>query len=214
MEAAIRRAEADDSEFLAWAILAASRSHVAKGTFDLIAPETEQDRLDVAEWLTLSEIPNACHHEHFWVAEEERTLIGAMAGYDPGQPGLSSLGTALADAFDGLGFEPDAFAEALERMEVYRTCEPSVAPGRWVIEWVATRENRRERGIASALLRRTLLAGREAGCREAQVSTYLGNDRATRVYEREGFKPIEERRHPEFERVLGCPGMVRLVRDL
>ena len=134
-----------------------------------------------------------------------------MAGYDPGVSGLASLAAALADAFDGLGFGPDEFGRALGRMGAYRTCEPQIQPGHWVVEWVATREKHRERGHAFELLRHTLLAGRNAGFRRAQVSTMLGNHNAIRVYQRAGFKAAEELRHPEFERAFGSPGMMRMV---
>ena len=84
MEATIRRAVADDSEFLAWAMLAASRSHGDRGTFDLIANKSEQDRLDVAGWLTLNEIPNYCHYQHYLVSERDGRLV--TAAQTMGQP--------------------------------------------------------------------------------------------------------------------------------
>jgi len=48
----------------------------------------------------------------------------------------------------------------------------------------------------------------------AQVSFYIGNTPAQRAYEKAGFKYHDEKRHPDFEAEIGCPGMVRLLREI
>jgi hypothetical protein len=43
---------------------------------------------------------------------------------------------------------------------------------------------------------------------------YIGNLPAQKAYEKQGFKALDEKRHPAFEREIGSPGMMRLLRDL
>jgi ribosomal protein S18 acetylase RimI-like enzyme len=56
--------------------------------------------------------------------------------------------------------------------------------------------------------------GRRRGHALAQLTILLGNAPAQRAYEKLGFKRAEERRHPDFEAAIGCPGLGRLTRDL
>ena len=72
----------------------------------------------------------------------------------------------------------------------------------------------RRRGIAVLLLEHILERGRKRGFRLAQLTTLLGIAAATRAYEKTGFKVAEEKRHPEFERLIGAPGLVRYERFL
>ena len=66
----------------------------------------------------------------------------------------------------------------------------------------------------SKLLEAILDKGRDQGFRLAQVGFYIGNTPAERAYKKAGFKYADEKRHPDFEALIGCPGMVRLLRDL
>jgi RimJ/RimL family protein N-acetyltransferase len=56
--------------------------------------------------------------------------------------------------------------------------------------------------------------GHQRGFRLAQVTTYIGNTAATLVYEKAGFRIAEEKRHPDFERLMEVPGLVRYERNL
>ena len=44
------------------------------------------------------------------------------------------------------------------------------------------------------------------------VSVLIGNVSAERAYEAVGFRMVDEKRHPEFEREFGCPGIRRMIR--
>jgi hypothetical protein len=46
------------------------------------------------------------------------------------------------------------------------------------------------------------------------VTTYIGNTPAERLYEKIGFGVVDENRHPDFERLMGAPGLVRFERSL
>ena len=42
----------------------------------------------------------------------------------------------------------------------------------------------------------------------------VGSTQAERAYRKAGFKYADEKRHPDFEALIGCPGMVRLLSDI
>ena len=64
------------------------------------------------------------------------------------------------------------------------------------------------------LLRLVLEKGREHGYEKAQIGYLLGNDNARRSYERVGFKTVYERKNPDFEAALACPGTACMHLDL
>lgn len=85
---------------------------------------------------------------------------------------------------------------------------------RWVIEWVATVPEFRGRGIVHELLGHILERGRERGYHGAQIGHLIGNESARRAYQRVGFTHVDEKRDPDFEAVLGSPGLARMHLDL
>jgi ribosomal protein S18 acetylase RimI-like enzyme len=92
-----------------------------------------------------------------------------------------------------------------------RTCLFSEAPGEWIIENVATLPAYRRRGLGNALLAEILAKGRRKGCRRAQISVLIGNTPAQQAYEKVGFQVVDERRHPDFEALVGASGIRRLA---
>ena len=102
-------------------------------------------------------------------------------------------------------------AAGVAPISLKRGMDKSVA---WVVEQVATRPEYRRAGAISRLLEAVLDQGRQEGFKQAQVSFYIGNTAGERAYQKAGFKYLDEKRHPDFERVIGSPGMIRLVRDL
>ena len=210
----IRPAAVEDSTFLAHAILNACRSHLMHGVWDLVVAGSEEDRLDFLEFLTLIESRTFCHYSNFLVADGNDGPAAALSGYDPGEPGMLTPGHTIAAAFEEFGLCDAELAEAYRRLETYQVCMPEQKRGVWTIEWVWTVPSMRRRGIVSALIERILEEGRRRGFRRAQVTTFIGNTPAMRPYENAGFRIAEERRHPEFERLMGAPGLVRCERDL
>ena len=93
-------------------------------------------------------------------------------------------------------------------------CYPDNAEGAWVIESVATVPEFRRRGIIDALLNEILEKGRGLGFGLGQVGVFIGNTPAQRAYEKCGFRMVDEKRHPDFEAAIGCPGIARLHREL
>jgi len=94
------------------------------------------------------------------------------------------------------------------------TCIPDSVEDAWVIDSVATVQAFRRKGIVGKLLTEILEKGRQKGFKRAQINIYIGNIPAQRLYEKCGFKIIDEIRDSYFEAQIGSPGMVRMLRDL
>jgi hypothetical protein len=54
---------------------------------------------------------------------------------------------------------------------------------------------------------------RAAGFKRAQVSFFIGNTPAERLYAKSSFAFAEEKRAPDFEAAMGTPGTTRFARD-
>jgi hypothetical protein len=66
--------------------------------------------------------------------------------------------------------------------------------------------------LAHALLLQVLKRGRQRGHVQSQIAVLIGNTPARRAYEGVGFRVADEKTHPDFERVVGCSGIRRLLR--
>jgi hypothetical protein len=67
--ATIRRATRADAKFLAWVMLAAGRSQLDLGAWDLIIGADEAGCLDYLGRLAVAEPRSLCHYERVWPAE-------------------------------------------------------------------------------------------------------------------------------------------------
>ncbi len=210
----IRGARPQDSTFLAQVILRAGRSHLAKGYWDLAVEDDAYDRLDLIEMLTVLDARSSCHYSGFHVATVNGVLAGAVAGYDPLAEGFMEAGHALAEGFDFLEWSAEQVGSAYSRLEPLTTCLPRFSRGAWVVEWVGVKPAFSGLGVAGQLLAAVVGTGRSRGYRLAQVATYVDNEAAIALYRHLGFAGIEELRHPDFERALGSPGMIRMGRQL
>ena len=153
------------------------------------------------------------HHSFYQIAEMERTPAAALGGYDPRTAGYSALREALPEAIQGSGrngLDP----ESQDRMARVLPCVPEGLEGAWIIDSVATLPEYRGLGLAGRLLESIMDQGRERGFRLAQINIYIGNIPAQRLYEKHGFKIIDETRCADFEQEIGSPGMARMTRAL
>jgi hypothetical protein len=79
---------------------------------------------------------------------------------------------------------------------------------------------RQERGTdprrmrSDALLHQLLGHGRERGFARAQVSVFIGNERARRAYIKAGFEPLAEQRSDAWQQEFSCPGTEMLLQSL
>jgi translation initiation factor 4G len=213
MNIKIRPARPDDASFLAWVILISGRAHVQRGIWEVILGGTEEECLVFLRKLVVTKTPHLFHHSCFLVAEVEGRPVAGLGGYDPKSLGYPTLRKAINEVVYKIGFSgPDS--EAMKRSQKVLSCIPEDVEGAWVVDSVAAVPEFRRQGITSELLEEMLEKGRGQGFRRAQINIYIGNIPAQRLYEKHGFKVVDEKRHSDFEKEIGSPGMARLLRDL
>ncbi len=214
MDVEIRPAQPEDAAFLGWAIFAAGRSHCQRGVWDVIMGRPENECLAFLEHLTVTEAPHMFHYSNFVIAEVNGRAAAALSGYDPDKVGLAKAGLPTDEVRQKLGLTGSYWVENQRGVAAILYCYPEDTEGAWIIESVATLPEFRRRGMINILLEDILEKGRRIGFNLAQVGVFIGNTPAQKAYEKCGFKVIDEKRHPDFEAEIGCPGMKRLLCDL
>ena len=215
MTTGIRPARTDDAAFLAWVMLTAGRSHLQRGIWDIIISQPEEKCLAFLELLAVTESTHFCHCSEFIVAEVDGRPAAALTGYDPrGDKGETAVSLAMPEVIEKMGLTDADMAAGQDGLAAFMTCHPEDAEGAWIVENVATLPEFRRRGLVAMLMSEILEKGRRLGFRRAQISFYIGNTPAQLAYEKCGFRYFDELRHPDFEREIGCPGMIRLLRDI
>jgi translation initiation factor 4G len=184
------------------------------GIWDLVISQPEDTCLRFLETLALQDPRHMCHYTEFMVAEVDGRPVAALEGFDPVSNGEPTVAEPMAAVVRKMSLTEQDMAPGQQALAAFMTCHPDYADGAWVIEQVATRPEYRRTGVISELIESVLDKGRQQGFTLAQVSFYIGNTPAQRAYEKAGFKYFDEKRHPDFEREIGCPGMVRLLRNL
>ena len=213
MNIQIRPARPEDAEFLAWLILTAGRAHVTRGIWEVILGATEQGNLEFLKLLAVTARPHLFHYSCYLIAELDGKPAAGLGGYDPKRLGYETLRRAMPEVFIKLGHSgPDP--ETNKRAERVLCCIPEDTEGAWIIDSVATVPEHRRKGLVDRLLAAILEKGRQEGFRRAQINIYIGNLPAQRAYEKQGFKIIDEKRHPDFEAEIGSPGMARMLKNL
>jgi len=214
MGAKIRAARRDDADFLAWVILAASRSHVARGVWDVIIGAGDAGCLEYLKRLAVAEPRSLCHYDSFVVAEVDGRAAAALCVYKPGDEAWVVVGQAMASVQYELGWTEADVAASHQRMAPVGACFPPDAGADWCIEFVATLPEYRRRGLVDGLLREAVRRGIEKGATLAQILILIGNDAAQAAYEKVGFSVHDESCSQEFEKAIGSAGFRRLMRRL
>ena len=205
----IRRARPEDARFLAWGILAATRSHRPRSFFDLLLPESEEERLDLIQELVLQEKPSWWHWSLFWIAGRSGEPEAALSGFDPAR--LVPANAAVPMALEAKGIRGAQLAAGIQRCGPVIACFHDAAPGAWIVESVATRPEARGSGLAHALVDHVLAEGRDGGHELSQLTIMIGNTAAQRVYESRGFRITAEKRDADFEAAIGSPGLAQMT---
>ena len=208
-----RAARADDADFLAWLILTAGRAHVKKGIWEVILGMPEEQCLYFLKLLSVTKIHHLFHHACYLLADVNGSPVAGLGGYDPVNSGNSALWKALPEVFQEVGgASPNATMNGSPPRIL--NCIPESVKGSWVVDSVAAVHEFRRKGVVSKLLKEILLKGRQQGFKRAQINIYIGNVAAQRLYEKHGFKILDEIRDPYFEAQIGSPGMSRMILDL
>lgn len=215
MATRIRPATAADAPFVAWVMLAASRSHLARAAWDFYVDGPDARVLGFLERMATQPEPSFCRHERFLVAEVDGVPAAGLSGYTARDPGMLDPSAAIAAAARAtLGWSDAELRAAGGRLATFLTCVSEPDPDAWAVEWVATRPEFRRRGLVHELLLAIMERGRTQGFRRSQILVLLGNTPAQCAYERAGYRVVDEKRHPEFARLMGCPGIARMTREL
>jgi ribosomal protein S18 acetylase RimI-like enzyme len=108
---------------------------------------------------------------------------------------------------------PAGFVRLLRWSRERGAVELSRVPQSYYIAHIDVLPEYRGRGIGAQLLGYAESQARARGFREMSLVTWIGNP-AQRLYERHGFRVVDERRSAEFERIAGFPGRVLMSRAL
>jgi len=210
----IRPAQAEDAKLIAWCMLMSGRSHLEIGIWDLIISQTEERCLEFLELLALQGPRHMCYYTEFLVAEVDGKPVAALEGFDPVSNGEETVAEPMMAVVEKMGLTEEDMAPGRQSLAAFYTCYPEVESGAWVIEQVATLPEYRRTGVISKLVEAVLEKGRDQGYSLAQVSFYIDNTPARRAYKKAGFRYVDEKRHPDFEAAIGCPGIIRFLRDI
>jgi translation initiation factor 4G len=211
----IRNARPEDASFLAKSILMAGRAHVTRGIWEVILGGTEEETLHFLQSISVTQIPHLFHHSYYLIAEETPfDPLGGLGGYDPKTAGYHALQQAIPEVVRKLNLPAQVFNRSGERANKILACLPKQIEGAWVIDSVATLPEYRRKGVSEKLLGVILEKGKRQGYSKAQINMYIGNEPALKLYRKLGFEVVEEKRDEYFEKSIGSPGMLSLVKDL
>jgi len=201
----IRKAKAEDAEFIAWAILESTRAGKKRGVFDLLFSPTE-DVTKAVQALVVHEIKTSCHYSNFLIAEVDGELAGVLCGYD----GYKISWNMMSQALEAMGCQGDY----KERISGYLMCEPAVEKNTLVLDFMITKEKFRGLGVVKELVKKVLLNARLKGFRRAQTGIEIGSIETQLAYEKMGFTFKEEKKSDFYLAELGRAGIRSYIVEL
>ena len=213
----IRNAGPDDVDFLAWVMLAASRSHLERGVWEYLNDQDEKQTLDYLSRLAVTDTVHLFHHSLFVIAEVDGEPAAAMCGYDPATQGFDKYYGELGNVASAIGLDlaDPEFARRAAVMGSGFVMDYAGPDGpRLVIENVATAPGFRRQGLVDQLLRELVDRGHDNGYAAAQIGVFIGNDPARAAYIKAGFDVVAEQRSDGWAAEIGCPGTELLIQHL
>ncbi len=150
-EVVIRVASPADAPFLALAMQEADRGHTGIGSWDVVFPGSDDERLPILTALAVASPRSYVHWSTFLVAEMEGIPVGTVAGYVPAVTTSDDFAAACGSV---LGVE--AAQARLARFEAWSRNYFAVAlPDDTLrVEWVYTHPEARRRGVSLGLIAR------------------------------------------------------------
>ena len=213
----IRDANAADVDFLAWVMLAASRSHLERGVWEYLNDHSEEQTLDFLARIAVTDTVHLFHHSLFVIAEVDGEPGAAMCAYDPATQGFEVYGAEFAALAPDIGVrldDPEFARRGGVMMSGFVLEHLGPSGSRCVIENVATAPQFRRRGLVDRLLRELVDRARQRECTAAQIGVFIGNEPARAAYIKAGFDVVAEQRSPGWEAEIGCPGTELLIQPL
>ena len=208
-------ARPEHAPLIAWVMLAAARSHLERGSWDMMTAADEPTTLRFLEALASTPEPHWMHHSLFLVAEVGGRPASALSGYFDEEHPTASIIEHLPRAAEAIGltFE-QLMANWQKGGHTILNCFQEHAPGTWIVEHVATAPEFRRQGLVDRLLAASIEKGRGRGATLADIGVLIGNDRAQAAYEKAGFRVVMEMLDAEFEAAYGCAGIRGLSRPI
>ena len=213
----IRDATPSDVDFLAWVMLAASRSHLARGVWEYLNDHSEAETLDFLRRIAVTDTVHLFHHSLFVVAEVDGEPAAAMCAYDSAAQGFEAYGSEFVTLAPELGIrldDPEYARRGGIMMSGFVLDQVGPSGPRLVIENVATVPQFRRRGLVDLLLRELVDRGRQRDYAAAQIGVFIGNEPARSAYIKAGFDVVAEQRSPGWDAEIGCPGTELLIQPL
>ena len=209
----IRFGTEGDAEFVAWAILSASRGHLTRVWFDIALERTEEECFAFIKSLCTVGATSWWHYSNFLMVEVYGRPVVTLCAFRSGDVYPASP-AALTETMDAHRIPAAEQAKIWERGAYLYGCSPRPHDNCWVLEHVAALPGYRGRGYTSALLERALDAGRLRNLATAQITFVIGNIAAERAYQRAGFCLSGELLDDAFAARAGAPGLCRFTRPL
>jgi len=210
----IRKAVQEDGAFLADMIMMAGRNHTSRAILEYLLGGKPNDCMTFLQMLLITSSPHLFHYSCFMIAENSDGPVAVMGGYDPNTMGYQVLQGAIPEVSPILGWSDAEQNLVKERTDKLVPCMPANVDDAWMIDRGATREEVRRQGAASQLTAAVIAEAGEKGFSKVQVNVYIGNEPAIKLYEKAGFTIAEEKADEFFEKMIGAPGMVSLVKDI
>jgi ribosomal protein S18 acetylase RimI-like enzyme len=194
--------------------LAAARSHCPRGIWDVILGDDENFKAQYLTALTSTSARHNIRTDFFYITELDGVCAAALGGYDPLEFGPHPLikGMEEIKVRSELRRPADVQRKAVSD-EIIR-CVPEDYEQAWRIEYAATRPEYRGRGLMTDLVRRQMDEGRFKKLPYAQINIFIGNEPAQHIYEKLGFRIIDQKLNSTFQREIGSPGIARMLGKL
>ena len=198
-----RRATPEDTERIA-EIISGEPGQEAIG----LTGNADRARALGMAWVRMPNSPQGW--QHTVVAEMDGEVVAIMqAGSDPQEFKLTPAAALLAIRVLG----PLRVLTHLPRLWARGRVQSQRPDGAYYIAELDVDPGYRNRGIGGAMLRYAEEKARRENCRLMSLTTHTSNP-ARHLYERHGYRVVETRTDPQYERHTGIDGRVLMVKEL
>jgi ribosomal protein S18 acetylase RimI-like enzyme len=162
-------------------------------------------------WMEMVRVPGSpMGWEFTTVAEADGIVLGVLQAGDQESsvkitPGLALLALRVVGPLDNVGL--------VRRLRAQDRVKPAPIPGAYRVRELHVDVRYRNRGIGGVLLNHAEAEARAGGYTQIALTTKTVNP-ARHLYERHGFRVVETRTDPIYERYTGIEGRHRMVKQL
>ncbi len=204
MSIKIRKANEDDSAFLAQMMLQSCRAGKKEGIYDLIFNEdSDEALLTKLEKLTKVNTKNHCHYNNFLIAELDGENVGTLCSYEPR--------IATKEVFIESLKECGCADDIAETLEVIYECDFNLNKRTLMFDYMEEVDGFIDVGVLKALMQKSLLTARLKGYRIAQTIIEIGSLESKLLYEKLGFSQVEEKECELYREKFGRTGLTLLA---